>query len=116
MAKFTIDLDYFDIESKSLVGDMCFFFETSLENSIWCESAKEMQQSFEDGFNGGDIGNEIENPEIHNVCEVVDEFGIIDYPKISNIVLLQNQRDLENQIRQMVSQKYPQSEIKVWYK
>ena len=116
MAKFTIDMDYFDIESGEILGDMCFYFETTIEESIWRNSAKEMQESFIEGFNGGDIGSEIENPEIHNVCEVVDEFGMIDFPKISNIVLLQNQRDLENQIRQMVSQKYPQSEIKVWYR
>lgn len=116
MANFTIDLNYFDIETKSLIGDMCFYFNTTLDKNLWCDSANEMQQSFESGFNGGFIGEELENPEIHCVCEVVDEFGMIDDPLISNIVLLQNQRYLENEIKELVSQRYPHTEIKVWYK
>ena len=116
MANFTIDLNYFDIETKSLIGDMGFYFNTTLDENMWCNSANEMQQSFENGFNGGFIGEGLENPEIHCVCEVVDEFGMIDDPLISNIVLLQNQRNLENEIRESVSQRYPHTGIKVWYK
>ena len=116
MAKFAIDLNYFDIETKSLIGDMGFYFQTTLDENLWCDSANEMQKNFENGFNGGFIGEEIENPEIHCVCEVIDEFGMIDDPLISNIVLLQDQRDLENEIKELVSQRYPNTEIKMWYK
>ena len=116
MAKYTIDFDYFDIENRALFGSMSFYFETTIESSIWCSSAKEMQQSFETAFNSGEIGAEIENPEIHNVCEVVDDFGMIDSAIISNIVLLQNHRHLESEIRQKVLDRYPQTEIKVWYR
>lgn len=116
MAKYTIDLNYYDTEEKCLRGDMCFYFQTTVDDNVWCDSAKEMQEGFEAGFKGGDIGNEIEFPELHNVCEVVDEHGMIDDPKICNIVMLRSQIIYEDEIRKAIAQRYPNAEIKVWYK
>lgn len=112
---FTIDLDYYDLEDKKLIGDMCFYFETTLSEDIWRNSAEEMQSVFTEGFNSGYIGEDLENPEIHIVTGINDE-GEMGDAVICNIVMLQNHRELESEIRNVVSERFPNAEIKVWYK
>ena len=117
MVRYTVDLLYYDAENNSLRGDMFFYFENTLNPDLWAKSANEMQESFISGFNSGCIGEDLDEPEIHNICKVAGDDGIVeDDAVISNIVLLPEQRKFENVISKALQSRYPNTTIHIWYK
>lgn len=116
MVRYTIDLLHYDAKSNSLRGDMYFYFENTLNPYLWAKSANEMQESFISGFKSGCIGEDLDNPEIHNICKV-DDCGKMDNKAIiSNIVLLPEWRKFENAITKALQSRYPNTTINIWYK
>ena len=122
MEKYTIDTSYFDIESKQMCGDMCFWYETTLNDEIFADSADEMQSLFKSAFDNGEMQEFLDdtNPQVYNVCRVrYDDQDYIpvgvDLPVITNIVMPKHDDELEKVVLQQVRKHHPCDDIRWHY-
>lgn len=122
MEKYTIDTNYFDMESMSMCGDMCFWFETTLNEEIFADSADEMQSLFKSAFDKGEMQDFLDdtNPQIYNVCRVrYDDKDCIpvgvDLPVVVNIVMPKRDAALQQLVLMKVRQHHPCDDIRWHY-
>ena len=122
MDKFTIDTSYLDIETKEMCGDMCFWFETTLSEDIFCDSPEEMQNQFESAFNNGEMQDILDDvyPQVYCVCKVRydnhDNIPVgVDLPVIVNVVMPNKDAELRSIMEKKVSQLYPCKGVRWFY-
>lgn len=120
---FTTDFSYFDKEMHRVCGSQTFFFDTTIDESMHTETAQEQQRTFLDGLRYGymdDLFSDTTDPQIYAVCPVqyseTDLAVGIGPAVIANIVLLDADKQLEQEIRAAVLENSPSAQINVYYR
>ena len=120
---FTVDFNYFDKETRRVCGSQTFFYDTTIDESMHTETAQEQQRTFLDGLRYGymdDLLSDTTDPQIYAVCPVqyseTDLAVGVGPAVITNIVLLDADKQIENEIRAAVLQNSPDTQINVYYR
>ena len=120
---FTVDFNCFDVETREMIGSLCFFHETTIDETLHTETAQQQQQTFVDGLNSGYLDEMlIENaqPQIYDICPVeYSPSGLavgVKAPVISNIVLRTADKQHETAVRAAVLHRAPAAQINVYYR